>query len=98
MNPARLSSDVTQEVRLMCAGAYSHAGQDGAMSYQLCQLGWCDWCLSHASLFDVTQFCEYLASLFLFLPPHFCSTFSLHLAAVSLVILTSSLKSYPVVF
>jgi hypothetical protein len=54
-----------------------HAGRDGATSYQSRQLDQRDWCLSRASLFDVTQFPEYLAPLFLFLPPHFLSFYIL---------------------
>jgi hypothetical protein len=76
-----------------------HAGRDGATSYQSRQLGRHDWCLSRASLFSVTQFPEYIAppSFSFFLLTFFLLTFSLHLTAAPLAILTSPLKSYPMV-
>jgi hypothetical protein len=54
-----------------------HAGRDGVTSYQLRQLGQRDWYLSHASLSIATQFHEYLAPYFLFLPLHFLSFYVL---------------------
>jgi hypothetical protein len=50
-----------------------HVGQGDATSYQSRQLDRRDWCLNRANLFDASQFPEHLASLFLFLPPHFLS-------------------------
>jgi hypothetical protein len=73
-----------------------HAGRDDTTSYQSHQLDRHDWCLSRASLFDVTQFLEYLTLSF-FLFTFFLSIFSLHLTVAQLTILTSPLKFYPVV-